>query len=262
MTIRHEKMPAEDAQFYNDLARLPNDMPTLRNYYSQMSLVDQGVGRVLEALERANLSDETLIIYTSDHGMSLGQHGFWGHGEDTWPSNTHREANHIPLIVKAPDSGRRKSVVDSLVGTTDIYATILDYTVGQMPTAEQSPARSLRNLIESETADWDDVVFMEQEETRSIRTPEWLLMKRFGPTCYDFNNELYDLVADPDERNNLADDPDYDSTLTALAKKIDAYFAQYSNQKWDLWNGGTVKSNSTRPFLWREVWGDSWKPGY
>lgn len=262
MTIRHEKMPADDAQFYNDLARLPNDLPTLRNYYSQMSLVDQGVGRVLDALERSNLSDETLIIYTSDHGMSLGQHGFWGHGEDTWPSNTHREANHIPLIVKAPDSGRKRSVVDSLVGTTDIYATILDYTVGQMPTAEQSPARSLRNLIESETADWDDVVFMEQEETRSIRTREWLLMKRFGPTSYGFRNELYDLVADPDERNNLADDPDYDSTLTALAKKIDAYFAQYSNEKWDLWNGGTVKSNSTRPFLWQEVWGDSWKPGY
>jgi arylsulfatase A-like enzyme len=71
------------SEFYENLARIPNDMPTLRNYYSQMSMVDDGVGKVIAALDTNGLSDNTLVIYTSDHGMSLGTHGFWGHGEDT-----------------------------------------------------------------------------------------------------------------------------------------------------------------------------------
>jgi len=83
--IRNEKGPADDFQDYRDFLRIPNDLPTLRNYYSQMSMVDEGVGRVISALEQTGQMEDTLVIYTSDHGMSLGEHGFWGHGEDTWP---------------------------------------------------------------------------------------------------------------------------------------------------------------------------------
>ncbi len=262
MFVRHDKMPKDDPGFYRDVARIPNDLPTLRNYYSQMSMVDEGVGQVLGALEREGLSDDTLVIYTSDHGMSLGQHGFWGHGEDTWPSNTHREAHHIPLIVKPPVSEARANVEPSLVGTTDIFATILDYAGADLPPPAESRSRSLRALLAGEPTEWEDAVFMEQEETRAIRTSKWLLMRRFAPTGYDFHDELYDLETDPDERNNLIDEPACAAVVAELSDRIDSFFSRYANPKWDLWHGGTAKSNSTRPFLWKEAWGKDWAPDY
>lgn len=248
--------------FYKDILQIPNDLPTLRNYYSQMSVVDNGVGQVLAALERQQISDNTLVIYTSDHGMSLGQHGFWGHGEDTWPSNNHREAHHIPLIIKPPNSNHTGKVAQSLVGTTDIHATILDYAGLPSTSSDVSPSRSLRTLIQSGGNPWDDAVFMEQEETRSLRSSNWLLMRRVSPTDYDFRTELYDLENDPDERQNVAEDPAYQEVLEDLSNQLDAHFKKYCNPKWDLWHGGTVKSNSTRSFLWRELWGDDWEPSY
>ncbi len=260
MLVTHDKGYVDN--FYKNIAQMPNDLPTLRNYYSQMSVVDNGVGQVLAALERQQISDNTLVIYTSDHGMSLGQHGFWGHGEDTWPSNTHRAAHHIPLIIKPPHDSHTGKVVQNLVGTTDIHATILDYAGLPLPSSETSSSRSLRTLIQSDGNRWDDAVFMEQEETRSIRTSKWLLMRRINPTAYNFRTELYDLENDPDERRNVAEDPAYQEVLENISNQLDAFFKKYCNPKWDLWHGGTVKSNSTRPFLWREVWGDDWKPSY
>ncbi len=262
MLIRNEKAADDDFEFYNDLLRIPNDLPTLQNYYSQMSMVDEGVGSVLAALERSGQMTNTLVIYTSDHGMSLGEHGFWGHGEDTWPSNTHREANHIPLIVKPPGALQNGRVSEQLVGTTDIFATVMDYVGAESPAADQYLARSLRGIIEGQQDAWSNVVFMEQEETRSVRTPEWLLMKRFEPSSYGFNHELYDLTLDPGERRNVVDYPEYRATVAELSQLIDDFFDAHNNPKWNLWKGGTVKSNSTRPFLWKEVWGDTWEPSY
>jgi arylsulfatase A-like enzyme len=260
--LKAEKEGSDD-EFYRELAQIPNDLPTLRNYYSQMSIVDEGVGRVLGALEDNGLTRDTMVIYTSDHGMSLGQHGFWGHGEDTWPSNMHREANHIPFIVKPADDRIIGRVRHSVVGTINIFPTLLDYAGLEMPESVKIPSRSLRPLLETGgDCDWDDAVFMEQEETRAIRTDKWLLMSRFGPTSYCFRDELYDLVNDPDERRNLIDDPQSQSVRAELQRRIDDFFATHSDGKWDLWNGGTVKSNSTRPFLWREVWGEGWSPSY
>ncbi len=62
-------------------------------------------------------------------------------------------------------------------------------------------------------------------------------------------DELYDLVNDPDERKNLAQQPDYIDVVAKLSDRLDGFFSQYSNPCWDLWKGDTVKSNSTRPFL-------------
>ncbi|MDH3741063.1 MAG: sulfatase-like hydrolase/transferase, partial [Hyphomicrobiales bacterium] len=154
--LRQEMIGDDD--FYRDLLRMPNDLPTLRNYYSQMSMVDDGVGRVLAALDDSGQAGNTLVIYTSDHGMSLGEHGFWGHGEDTWPSNTFREANNIPLIVRPPDRPAAAKVVDKHVGTTNIFTTVLDYAGIAPDGAGPSPARSIRGLIEADDTDWDNAV--------------------------------------------------------------------------------------------------------
>ncbi len=85
---------------YSAHLRMPNDLTTLRNYFSQMTMVDDGVGRVLEALNAQGLDENTLVIYTCDHGFSLGHNGYWGHGQATWPANAHRASYHIPLLMR------------------------------------------------------------------------------------------------------------------------------------------------------------------
>jgi len=144
----------------------------------------------------------------------------------------------------------------------DIFTTVMDYASVGIPGDSRRRARSLRPIIENRSTDWSNAVFMEQEETRAIRTQEWLFMKRFGPTSFNFKNELYDLTRDPDERKNLAEDPAFQETVEMLSNRISDFFDTHSEARWNLWEGGIVKSNSTRPFLWKEVWGEEWAPGF
>ncbi len=260
--VRHDFLPDEEAELYGSLPRLLNNLPTLRNYYSQMSIVDQGVGRVLVELETSGLAEDTIVIYTADHGISLGLNGFWGHGEDTWPSNTHRQAYNIPLIVSGVDGLAAGSVESALVGTTDIFGTIVDYAGLESGANDGSSGRSLRPLLGDGAADWRQAVFMEQEETRSVRTPDRLYMRRFGPSSFNFEDALYDLRADPEERNNLAGDAGCKNTVAELGAMVDEFFDRYADPKWNLWRGGSCKSNSTRPFFWQDVWGEDWTPTF
>jgi arylsulfatase A-like enzyme len=260
--MRKEKMPDYDFDWYKELAELPNNLFYMRQFYSQVSMVDDGVGHVIAKLDEKGVLDDTLVIYTADHGLSVGQHGFWGHGEDTWPSNMHRSANNIPLIISHPDIEEPGRHVEDLVGTTDIFTTILDIAGCKLESPESVSGTSLYPLLRGESGNFRDEIFMEQEETRAIRTSQWLFMRRIDNTKYDFKHELYDLVVDPDERKNLAQDPEYADMVAELSTRLDEFFTDYANPRWDLWKGGVVKSNSTRPFLWKEVWGDDWAPEY
>ncbi|MEM7563448.1 MAG: sulfatase-like hydrolase/transferase [Pseudomonadota bacterium] len=260
--VRKEKEPDYDFAWYKKLAEMPNNLPAMRQFYSQMSMVDDGVGQMIAKLEEKGVLDNTLVIYTADHGLSVGHHGFWGHGEDTWPSNMHRSANNIPLVMRYPEAVKPDRQIEELVGTTDIFATILDIAGCELDSPEIVPGKSLKPLLAGEDIDFRDEVFMEQEETRAIRTSEWLFMQRIETSAYDFHNELYDLNKDPDERCNVASDPEYTEIAQKLSFRLDAFFSDYANPRWDLWKGGTVKSNSTRPFLWKEIWGDQWSPDY
>jgi arylsulfatase A-like enzyme len=260
--IRKEKTPDYDFAWYKELAEQPNNLADMRQFYSQVSMVDDGIGQVIAKLEEKSVLGDTLVIYTADHGLSVGQHGFWGHGEDTWPSNMHRSANNIPLIISHPDFEEPGRHVENLVGTTDIFATILDIAGCKLESPESVSGTSLCSLLRGESGDFRDEIFMEQEETRAIRTSQWLFMRRIENTKYDFKHELYDLVSDPDERKNLAQDPEYADMVAELSTRLDEFFTDYANPRWDLWKGGVVKSNSTRPFLWKEVWGDDWAPEY
>lgn len=259
---RKEKLPDYDFAWYKELAEMPNNLFYMRQFYSQVSMVDDGVGKVLAKLEEKGVLDDTLVIYTADHGLSNGQHGFWGHGEDTWPSNMHREANNIPLIISHPEIENPGRQADELVGTSDIFATILDMAGCKLDSPERVPGTSLSPLLHGASEGFRDEVFMEQEESRAIRTSKWLFMMRLQNTEYDFKHELYDLENDPDERKDLAQDPEYAGVVAKLSARLNEFFKDYANPRWDLWQGGTVKSNSTRPFLWQEVWGDEWTPEY
>lgn len=246
---------------FSSLLQMPNDLTTLRNYYSQVSVIDKGVGQVMSALKAGGLDENTIVIYTADHGFSLGHHGFWGHGQATWPSNAFRIAYNIPMIMSGPGVLVQGSS-EAYINSTDLFATLLDH-LGIWETLEKKniPSRSFAKLLDNGKADWTNEVFLEQEETRAIRTPTWSYFKRFTDSKnYPLTNELYDLREDPDERLNLSGVKNYQEIERELSNKINTFFRIYADPKFDLWRGGRPKSNTSRPWLWKDAWGEEWNP--
>ena len=109
-----------------------------------------------------------------------------------------------------------------------------------MPTQPKSPGRDFSAVLhDKQLADWDDTVFFEFENVRSIRTREWKLIVRLAPGP----NELYDLKADPGETKNLYDDADVAKQRDALRVRLDTFFKEYVDPQYDLWNGGRSKAH-------------------
>ncbi len=178
-------------------------------YYGMVETLDAMVGRVVDALDRAGLRDNTIIIYSSDHGEHIGNRGLW------WKSTFYDEAARIPLIVswpgRTPDNQRR----DQICGLIDLNATLLD--MAEAPHLPFSQGRSLLPLLRDTSAPWLNQIFSEYVNdgapawsggritvSRMIRRDRWKLM-------YHYNEppQLFDLEADPTEENDLAADPAY-----------------------------------------------------
>jgi len=242
---------------------LPNHVASLRNYYAQISLIDAGVGRILETLRARGELQNTIVVYTADHGFSLGNHGIWGHGMASWPSTLHRASTRIPLIITWPAQLRahnRTAAVGGLNTQLDLGPTLLELA-GLTPSLNApSPARSFATgLARGRPA--RNAVYLEQEETRAIRTDEWLLMHRFdGAPSYPLTDSLYNVSSDVSERapRDCADEPYYAS----LKGDLQAFFEQHSDPRYDLWRGGSVKSNCAYSPLWRDAWGADWAPQF
>jgi len=232
--------------FYGNQMRV-NDRMSIYDGHS----VDFFTKKAVEYIgDRASSPDHPFLLM-------LPYNGPYGH----WPSNAFRIAYNIPLLIwGAGLSGGRSS--SSFVSSIDLYATLLDHLgLWENLQKDDVPSRSFNRLLDGGDDGWTDEVFIEQEETRAIRTPSWSYFKRFnGSGTYPLENELYDLSSDPDERNNLSGQAAYENQEKELSLKIDAFFQTYANPKFDLWNGGSVKSNTSRPWLWKDAWGDGWQP--
>ncbi|MEP1206216.1 MAG: sulfatase-like hydrolase/transferase [Rhizobiaceae bacterium] len=250
---------------YSMLMRAPNDLATLRNYYAQISMVDDGVGRVLAELDAQGIGDDTLVIFTADHGLSMGHHGFWGHGAATFPSNMHHAAHSIPLLIRHTDTIEAGQRSAAMVSNLDVYSTIAKFSDIDTESHDLPlPSRSLWPLLNGDPDIWqDDAVYSEQEETRTVRTRKWAYFKRFsGPDNLNLGDELYDVEMDPEESVNLIDNPDHAEILDRLDAMLVAFFDTHVRPKADLWNGGRPIQNSTRMEFWGKNWGDQWSPVY
>src|SRR5262245_16141792 len=174
---------------------LLNDLGAMRRYAAEVSGVDDGVGRVLEALKKHNLDGRTLVVFTADQGLCAGQHGIWGIGDHTRPLSAFDEMMHVPLIWRQPKSVAAGKKSDLMVSNYDFLPSVLDHLglKDKTPTKPALPGRSYAKALRGETVEWGDAVFFEFENTRAIRTAEWKLVTRFP----DGPNELYDLKGDP-----------------------------------------------------------------
>jgi arylsulfatase A-like enzyme len=224
--------------------QLLNNVEAMRRYAAEISGVDDGVGRILEALETNKIADNTLVIFTADQGLAGGQNGFWGMGDHTRPLSAFDWATHVPLIYRHPGNIRAGQRSDILVSNYDFAPTVLDYLglKDKTPQKPQPPGRSysafLNGKSPSRSESWDNTVFFEFETTRAIRTPDWKYVGRFpeGP------NELYDLKIDPAERHNLVDQAAYAAKQKELRRRLDRFFNRYALLEYDLTRGGKSKA--------------------
>ena len=234
-----------------------NDPATMANVASQNTLVDDGVGKVLAALKEQGLEQNTLVIFSSDQGNFYGQHGLWQHTVVTTPSSMYETAMNVPLIIRHPARIQAGGASAMLIGQYDVPVTILDYVGITDARFDNSPGRSFSHVLTGATGAGSDAVFFEQEETRVIRTARYAYWKRLRATGQP---ALYDMEADPEQYRNIVNDPAYREVVAALDARLSAFFAEYTDAKYDLWQGGGAKGSVDRPERYKRLYGPDWTP--
>lgn len=184
-------------------------------YYGMVAHLDRQVGRVLEALEASGLAGSTLVVYTSDHGEQLGEHGLW------WKSTFYEGSVGVPLIVSRP-GGRRGAVVRENVSLMDVGVTLLDLAGARaLPGATgRSFARLLR---EGHDPDWPDEVFAEYNPRHETAAPCQRMIRR-GPwklnTYLGHPSQLFNLDEDPLEENDRINDPACADRVSVMTARV------------------------------------------
>ena len=184
----------------------------IRAYLATVSAMDAQAGRVFAALARLGVAEKTIVIFTSDHGWHLGEHGLW-HKRSLF-----EECARVPLLVSMPGMKTRGQTSAGVVELLDLFPTLCDLT-GVLPLPGLQ-GKSLRPLLEDPRAKLHDAAFTQARRGRdgefwgrSVRTARW--------RCTEWDEgrtglELYDHDADPHEYTNLASDPRHAVVLAEL----------------------------------------------
>lgn len=202
----------------------------LRGYYSSISAMDEQIGRIICALEKKDLLDKTIIIYTSDNGMNLGQHGVWGKGNGTYPLNFYEESIKVPFIYCNPMMKSPMKTCTTMISQYDIFPTILDICNINYEFDRTYPGVSFKQLTECGKFDEKPlVIFDEYGPNRMIRTDRYKLITRYD----DGKDELYDLYNDQAEAINLLKDNSHRIIYKKLKLELEKWFGKYIVDKYD-----------------------------
>jgi len=178
-------------------------------YYAAISFVDAQIGRLLNALDSLELSDNTIVVFWSDHGYHLGEHGLW------FKQSLFEESARCPLIISVPELKSKGKKCYRIVELLDIYPTLAELT-GLTP-PEHLQGTSLVPLLKNPDALWEKPAFTQVQRGNvpghSIRTEKYRYTEwNFGKE----GKELYDEVNDPQELHNLANDTRYEQIVKEL----------------------------------------------
>jgi arylsulfatase A-like enzyme len=240
----HEPGPNQDPRYCLAPAPLPDTPQTRRDmaaFKASARILDQAIGTVLDALEANGLADNTLVICTTDHGVAfpgmkctLTDHGIG-----------------VMLIIRGPGGFTSGRVCDAMVSHIDLFPTICHLLEIEHPAWLQG--KSMMPVIRSEVEQINDEIFAEvtyhaaYEPQRAVRTQRWKYIRRFEdrqspvlPNCDDslskdvwlqhgwrdhppVSEQLYDLIFDPNEAHNLAEDPSMIKVLEEMRDRLDRW---------------------------------------
>lgn len=202
----------------------------MQDYTAVITAVDENVGRLLDCLEREGILDNTIVIYTSDQGFFLGEHGWFD------KRFMYEECQRTPLLVRYPPAVKAGSVTDAMALNIDFAPTLLDFAGLNVP--EDIQGVSLRPVLTGggrEPEGWRDAVYYHYYEY-----PSWHSVKRhYGIRTKDYKLihfyndvdewELYDLRKDPHEMRSVYGDPGYAAVRAGLEAKMSALQQQYGD---------------------------------
>ena len=206
MSVRDEKLA--------DFPRTPEDTRRhIAEYFGMISDMDEKIGDILAALARKGLAENTIVVYTADHGLSVGQHGLLG------KQNLYDHSVRVPLIVRGPGvpSGKR---VDALTHTYDVYPTLCDLAGLEVPTGVD--ALSLVPLMKGTAAATRPYVHSVYKHVqRMTRDQEWKLISyyRDGDQSCD-RTQLFHIASDQWELNDLSEDEGAASERQRLEEEL------------------------------------------
>ena len=199
----------------------------MEDYLACIKAVDENVGRLMKYLDENGLAENTIVIYTSDQGFYLGEHGWFD------KRFMYEESFRTPLIVRWPEKVKPGSVNDQLVQNLDFAQTMLDAAGIEAPSDMQG--RSLVPLLKGEDTEWRDALYYHYYEYPGIhavkrhygiRTDRYKLIHFY----HDVDEwELYDLQEDPNEMQNVIDDPDYEAVEKELRQDLDSIMHHYGD---------------------------------
>jgi choline-sulfatase len=214
-------------------------------YYAAVTEIDQNVGRIVEYLDSAGLRENTVIVYTSDHGLSLGHHGFFGKGNSTRPLNMYETSIKIPLIWNGTGmAGKREEYVDHY----DTFITLLNLAGIQPEVERGSPGRSYQSVLRGESQVWSNTLYGEYGDLRMVRDDEWKLVYRFPAGPHD----LFNLKADRDEKTNLIGREDLQPIIRELKHKLFAFYSQFDNEDKSGLRVKALPPHNTKTEAWRD----------
>lgn len=183
---------ARAKRFERSTSALPPDelMRARRQYTAELAAIDDQIGAILATLDAIGQTDDTIVLFTADHGEMLADHRLFQKHYGYEPSM------RIPMIAAGP--GIEIGVSDAFTELIDVTATILDYTDTEIAGID---GRSMRPILEDSGASIRDAVTCNENHYRSIRTDRWKYIHNVQSP--DDPHELYDLIEDPNETTNL-----------------------------------------------------------
>jgi arylsulfatase A-like enzyme len=236
--------PEDDWRYIQPPSPIP-DVPDTRrdmaDFHATVRKLDWGVGEVLAALEATGLAANTLVISTTDHGIAF----------PNMKCDLSDGGMGVHLVMRGPGGFTGGGVCDAMISQLDLFPTLCELLNIAPPAWLQG--RSFLPVLQGKTQEINEAVFAEvnyhasYEPKRAVRTKRWKYIRHFGgrhhpvlPNCDDGPSKsywvengwaeqtvapeaLYDLLFDPNERNNLADDSAHKSTLQEMRKRLDAW---------------------------------------
>jgi arylsulfatase A-like enzyme len=186
------------------------------HYYANVTMIDKQVGEIIDALEARGALDDTIIIFTSDHGDALGDHGH----SQKW--NMYQSTVHVPALVAGPGIPAGKRVSDN-VALFDFGPTILEWAGVQVPNWME--AASLSPYFSEAPAPKRNKVFAEHSNDALLTGTRMMTMvledsMKLVHFVDSAQGQLFDLASDPNEQNNLWDAPEYRQTRDRLINEI------------------------------------------
>ncbi len=214
----------------------------VRTYLATLLSVDESVGRIYEALKAAGQLDNTVIIYTSDNGFVLGEHG------RVDKRTMYEESLRIPLLVRYPPVVKPGTVVDKMVLSLDMAPSIVEFGGGKP--LKGIDGLSWKPLVEGKQVKWREAFLYEYNfekqfpytpNVRGIRTDEWKLIRYpHGDGSPDrFTAELYHLSEDPLEQKNLINEPRWAAQRQKLERDLEKLSKRIGPDKMPLYEGIT-----------------------